>query len=98
MEALEVMDVAKEAIWVLIMISAPVLIVALVVGLIISLFQALTQIQEATLSFVPKMFAIFITIIVAMPFMFQTLKDFSDNLAERIIRLDAPEEVDTGKD
>ncbi len=91
------MDIGKEAIWVLIAISSPVLIVALVVGLIIALFQALTQIQEATLAFVPKMFAIFITLIIAMPFMFQTLRDFSDNLAERIIRLDPVDENDSGK-
>jgi flagellar biosynthesis protein FliQ len=85
MEVIEAIDIGKEAIWVLLKISAPILIVALVVGLVISLFQALTQIQEATLSFVPKMFAIFITIIITLPFMFETLKDFQLVLADRIV-------------
>lgn len=86
MEVIEAIDVGKEAIWVLLKVSAPILIVSLVVGLAISLFQALTQIQEATLTFVPKMFAIFITIIISLPFMFETLKDFQEDLAERIVR------------
>lgn len=86
MDVIEAIDIGKEAIWVLLKISAPVLIVALVVGLVVSLFQALTQIQEATLSFVPKMFAIFITIVISLPFMFETLKDFQLELAERIVR------------
>jgi len=86
MEVVDAIDIGKEAIWVLLKISAPILIVSLVVGLIISLFQALTQIQESTLTFVPKMFAVFITIIISLPFMFETLKDFQEDLAERITR------------
>jgi len=86
MEVVDAIDIGKEAIWVLLKISAPILIVSLVVGLIISLFQALTQIQESTLTFVPKMFAVFITIIISLPFMFETLKDFQEDLADRITR------------
>lgn len=97
MEAMEIMDIGRDAIWLMIVISSPVLIVALVVGLIISLFQALTQIQEATLAFVPKMFAIFITLLVAMPFMFGKLKDFSENIADRIIHVQEQDEQDSGK-
>lgn len=87
MESLEVLEIGKEAIWVLIKISAPCMLVALVVGLVISLFQALTQIQEQTLSFVPKMLAVFLSLILFAPFMISTLKVFSEHLSERIIGL-----------
>lgn len=87
MENTDVIEIGKEAIWVLIKISAPCMMVALVVGLIISLFQALTQIQEQTLSFVPKMLAVFLSLILFAPYMVTTLKVFSEHLSERIIGL-----------
>ena len=59
MNEADVIDVAQDAIWVIIKIAGPVMFVALIVGLVISLFQALTQIQEMTLTFVPKIIAIF---------------------------------------
>jgi len=80
----EVMDVAQQAIWTLLKVSAPVLIIALVVGLIIALFQALTQIQEMTLTFVPKILAIFVSMLVLLPFMGQTLSLFMTYIADRI--------------
>ena len=73
MTGAQVLDIAREGIWVLIMLASPMMIVGLVVGVIIALFQALTQIQEMTLVFVPKILAIFITMLVALPFMGATM-------------------------
>jgi flagellar biosynthetic protein FliQ len=88
MESLEVIEVIREGVYVLIIISAPLMIVALVVGLAISLLQALTQLQEATLTFVPKVLAMLITLIVALPFMIQTLSDFAMKLQDKIVHID----------
>jgi len=68
-------------------ISAPLLGAALVVGLCISLFQALTQIQEMTLSFVPKILVMFVSLLVLMPFMYSTLNIFANSLMDRIVAL-----------
>jgi flagellar biosynthetic protein FliQ len=81
----EVLDVSREAVIVTLKIGAPVMLIALVVGLVISLFQALTQIQEMTLSFIPKIIAIFLSLLLLMPFMLSTLTTFTQGLAERII-------------
>lgn len=85
MEVEEILEISRQSIWILIKISAPVLLAALIVGVIISLFQALTQMQEATISFVPKIIAIFIVIILTLPFMTTTLKNFTEELSERMI-------------
>lgn len=87
METSEVLEIAREAIMVALQIGAPVMIVALVVGLVISLFQALTQIQEMTLTFVPKILVIFLSLLVFLPFMLSTLTSFTERLAERIATL-----------
>ena len=87
MNGADVLDIAQEGIWVLIKVSGPVMMVALFVGLIIALFQALTQIQEMTLTFVPKIIAIFISLFLFLPFMGETLADFMSLIAERIISL-----------
>ncbi|MGC2122545.1 MAG: flagellar biosynthesis protein FliQ [Xanthobacteraceae bacterium] len=65
----EVLDVSRDAIVTLLKVSSPLMLVALIVGVIISLLQALTQIQESTLVFVPKILAIFLALLVALPFM-----------------------------
>ncbi len=65
----EVLDVARDAIITLLIVSAPLMLVGLIVGVAISLLQALTQIQETTLVFVPKILAIFLALLVALPFM-----------------------------
>jgi flagellar biosynthetic protein FliQ len=80
----QVLDVAREAIFVLIKIGAPVMLVALVVGVMIALLQALTQMQEMTLSFVPKILAIFLTLVLTLPFMIATLVGFGEELFQRI--------------
>ena len=69
----EVMDVARDAIVTLIIVAAPLMLVGLIVGVAISLLQALTQIQETTLVFVPKILAIFLALLVALPFMADAL-------------------------
>ena len=86
----EVLDISREAILVLLRIGAPVMLLALLVGLAISLFQALTQIQEMTLAFVPKILVIFVAMLVRMPCMIQTLIGFTERLADRIISLGLP--------
>lgn len=76
MTGTEVIDAARDAIMTTIMISAPLLLVGSIVGIVVSLFQALTQIQEQTLVFVPKIIAIFVTFLVALPFMAETLNNY----------------------
>ena len=81
----EVLEVARESIWTIVLVSAPVLVVGLVVGVSISLVQALTQIQEQTLVFVPKILAVFITLLVALPFMADALHSHMMRISSRII-------------
>lgn len=85
MTGAEVLDVAREGIWVLIIVSAPLMIAGLVVGVVIALFQALTQIQEMTLVFVPKIIAIFVTMLVALPFMGATMGGYMNRIADLIV-------------
>lgn len=81
----EVLDVAREGIYVLLKVSAPMMLTALFVGLVIALFQALTQIQEMTLVFVPKILALFVALLVALPFMGQAMGTYMTLIAERIV-------------
>jgi flagellar biosynthetic protein FliQ len=85
MNGAEVLDVARDGIWTLLWVAGPLMLVALIVGVVISLFQALTQIQEMTLVFVPKIIAIFIALIVALPFMGDVLNGYMGRIASRII-------------
>jgi flagellar biosynthetic protein FliQ len=75
-----VVGIMAEAIRVTLLISAPVLIVGLVVGVVISLFQAVTQVQEMTLVFVPKIVACLIALVAALPWMMNLLLSFTHNL------------------
>lgn len=83
----EAIEVGRQAIWVLILVSSPIMLIGLFVGLIIALFQALTSIQEMTLTFVPKIIAIFVTMMVFLPFMLGQLDDFTTQLFDRIVGL-----------
>jgi flagellar biosynthetic protein FliQ len=85
MNSLEVMEIGRQALIVFFKISLPILFTSMLVGLIISLFQALTQIQEMTLTFVPKIVIIFLALIFLMPFMVSTMMDFNDELYRRIV-------------
>jgi flagellar biosynthetic protein FliQ len=80
----EVLDVARDSILTLVLVSSPILLIGLLVGVVISLFQALTQIQEMTLVFVPKILAIFIALLIALPFMADLLNSHMMRLAARI--------------
>ena len=85
MSGTEVLDIARDGIWVMILVATPMMAVGLLVGIVIALFQALTQIQEQTLVFVPKIIAIFITMIVALPFMGATMSNYMTRLADMIV-------------
>jgi flagellar biosynthetic protein FliQ len=80
----EVLDVARDAIMTLVLVSSPLMLIGLFVGVAISLFQALTQIQEMTLVFVPKILAIFVAMLIALPFMADTLQAHMTRIAARI--------------
>lgn len=85
MTGAEVLDIARDGIWVLILVSAPMMLVGLLVGVVIALFQALTQIQEMTLVFVPKIIAIFVTMLVALPFMGDVMAGYMTRVADMIV-------------
>ena len=71
-----VTTIAHEAMYVALALAAPPLLVGLVVGLVVSLFQAATQINESTLSFIPKLLAVALTLVIAGPWMMETLLDY----------------------
>lgn len=79
-----VMELGRQALEVTLIVSGPMLAAALITGLIISIFQAATQINESTLSFIPRLVAMFITLIVAGPWMLQLMVDYIRRLFESI--------------
>ncbi len=87
MNAADVMEVSREAVVVMLKIGSPVLLLALTVGLVVSLFQALTQMQEMTLTFVPKALVIVLSLMLFLPFMLGVLVTFTESLMDRIVAL-----------
>lgn len=87
MNGAEVLDIGRDAIWLTIQLCAPALVVGLLVGVAIGLFQALTQIQEATLVYAPKIVAIFLSLLVSLPLMGALLTGFMHHIADRIAQL-----------
>jgi flagellar biosynthetic protein FliQ len=85
MTGAEVLDIAREAIVTLVLVASPLMVVGLVVGVIISLVQALTQIQEMTLVFVPKILAMFAALLLALPFMADLMHSEMSRIAARIV-------------
>ena len=85
MNEIEVLDISREAIFTLIKVVTPVLLVALFIGLIIGIFQALTQIQEMTLAFVPKILGVFFTLILLFPFMLTQMRTLTEGLFDKIV-------------
>lgn len=79
-----VMELGRQALEVTLLVSAPLLMAALVTGLIISIFQAATQINESTLSFIPRLVVMFITLIFAGPWMLQVMIDYIRRLFDAI--------------
>jgi flagellar biosynthetic protein FliQ len=84
MSGAEVLDVGRDAIWLTIQLCAPCLIVSLIVGVGIGLMQALTQIQEATLVYAPKIVAIFVSLLIFLPLMGALMSQFMRQIAARI--------------
>lgn len=84
MTGMEVLDLGREALWLTIIISAPVMLIGLIVGLAVSLLQTLTQIQEQTLVFVPKILSIFLALLLFLPIMGGLLGAFTQELFARI--------------
>jgi flagellar biosynthetic protein FliQ len=84
MTGAEVLDVGRDAIWLTLQLCAPCLIVGLVIGVAIGLFQALTQIQEQTLVFAPKIVAIFVSLLIFLPMMGALMSGFMRQIAARI--------------
>jgi len=85
MNAMEVMEISRQGLLVFFKVAMPLMLIAMIVGLVISLFQALTQIQEQTLTFVPKVVIICISLVFLMPFMLTTLTDYNNELSRRIV-------------
>lgn len=86
MNQADALDIVQSAIWTIILASAPSVAAAMVVGIIIALFQALTQVQEMTLTFIPKIITILLISAVTAPFMGQVIFSFSEELFLRIER------------
>ncbi len=87
MTAAEAIEISRQAIIVLLKIGVPVMLIALIVGLSVSLLQALTQIQEMTLAFVPKIIVIFASLLLFLPFMMSTLTGFTHHVMDKVVSL-----------
>ena len=79
-----ILDVARDGIVTFLKVGAPLMVVALVIGLVVSLLQALTQVQEQTLIYVPKIIAVFGAMLLLLPFMGDALASYMSRIAERI--------------
>lgn len=84
MSGAEILDIARDGVYTLLMVAGPLMLVALLVGLGVALLQALTQVQELTLVFVPKIVAMFLALLVALPFMASLLEGYMARIAVRI--------------
>jgi flagellar biosynthetic protein FliQ len=87
MNEVAVLELGRETVWVIIKVAGPIMMMGLVIGLIIALFQALTTIQELTLTFVPKIIVIFGAVILFLPFMLSSIIEFSQKLFDRMLAL-----------
>ena len=81
----DMVDIARDGIWTMIKVSAPALLAGLVVGVVIALLQSVTQLQEATLTFVPKALAVFGVLVLVLPYMIHTMDDFWKRLLDLMI-------------
>lgn len=87
MNEAQALDIAREAIYTLLIVSGPLMLIGLSIGLVIAIFQALTQIQEVTLTFVPKIIVIFLSLLVLLPYMLENLEALSRFLMDKIVAL-----------
>ncbi len=82
-----VLEIGRDGLWVTLQLAGPIMIAGLLIGLIIALFRALTTIQEMTLTFVPKILVIFVSLILFLPFMMTTLIEYSQHLFDVMVGL-----------
>ena len=87
MNEVAVIELGRDSLWAVLKVAGPIMGAGLLIGLFIALFQALTTIQEMTLTFVPKILVIFTAIIIFLPFMISSLLEFANSLFDRIIGL-----------
>jgi flagellar biosynthesis protein FliQ len=85
MDEAVLLEVGRDAVIVTLKLGAPLMLIALLIGLVISLFQALTQIQEVTLTFVPKIIVVFVAMLLLAPFMLHTLSDFTERIMQQAV-------------
>lgn len=85
MNEADAIDLVRDGVWTAFLVTSPMLAVGMIVGISIALLQALTQVQEMTLVFVPKIVAIFLTLLIALPFMAQALQGFMILISEKIV-------------
>lgn len=84
MTADTVIDITREALWVILLLGAPILLTALGIGLLVGMFQAATQINEMTLSFIPKLLGVGLTILIAGPWMIDLIVNYTRRLFDSI--------------
>ena len=87
MSETDTVELAREAILVLLQVAGPLMLISLGVGLLISVFQVVTQVQEMTLTFVPKIVILFVSLLILLPFMLGSLISFTERLMDRIVSL-----------
>lgn len=87
MNEADFLEVARQGILVTLQVAAPLMIVSLVTGVLVSLFQAMTSIQEPTLTFVPKILVMFLSLLILLPYMLSSLQTFTQSIMDRIIGL-----------
>jgi flagellar biosynthesis protein FliQ len=87
MNEIAVLEIGREAVFVILKTAGPIMATGMLIGLIIALFQALTTIQEMTLTFVPKILIIFVSMILFLPFMMTTVVEFGRSLFDRIVAI-----------
>tara|TARA_B100000676_G_C18055949_1_gene834413 strand:- start:1803 stop:2069 length:267 start_codon:yes stop_codon:yes gene_type:complete len=85
MDETQFLQFARESVLVMLTVASPVMLIGLVVGLAVAIFQALTSIQEMSLTFVPKILAVFVSLIVLLPFMFETMTKYMEGIVDRIV-------------
>ena len=84
MDQVAVIEIGRESLYQILIISGPIMLAGMAIGIVISLFQALTTIQEMTLTFVPKIIVVFVATVIFLPFMMTSLIEFSHSLFDRI--------------
>ncbi len=90
MTGLQALDVAREAVYTMLLVALPMMAVSMIVGLTVAVFQALTQIQETTLTFVPKIIVLFGSLVVFLPFMVDQLGTLMSSIADKIVAIGGP--------